>query len=74
MYGADPDTISEGGSIASDMLGDTSGVGHTGLVGLHGGGYATVGGSAMGLGGSSLTSSSTINQPRSVMGGGSIKG
>lgn len=73
MYGADPDTISEGGSIASDMLGDTSGVGHTGLVGLHGGTYATVGGTAVGIGGTSITNSN-INQPRSVMGGGTIKG
>ena len=74
MYGADPDTISEGGSIASDMLGDTSGVAHTGLVGLHGGAYGTVGGTGIGLSGNSITSSSTINQPRSVMGGGTIKG
>ena len=74
MYGADPDTISEGGSIASDMLGDTSGVAHTGLVGMHGGAYGTVGGNGIGLSGNSITSSSTINQPRSVMGGGTIKG
>ena len=74
MYGADPDTISEGGSIASDMLGDTSGVGHTGLVGLHGTGYGTVGGTTMGVGNSNITTTSSINQPRSVMGGGTIKG
>ena len=55
MYGADPDTISEGGSIASDMLGDTSGVAHTGLVGLHGGAYGTVGGTGIGLSGNSIT-------------------
>ena len=72
MYGADPDTISEGGSIASDMLGDTSGVGHTGLVGLHGGGYGNVAGSTMGIGGNN--NASILNQPRSVMGGGNIKG
>ena len=60
MYGADPDTISEGGSIASDMLGENS---HTGLVGMHGGGGYGACQSAGGMSGGG-PSSSLANGPR----------